>query len=295
MHAPSQAASLVAVVALVAGLRAQAGAQEPATAGEKRAPPTHAVTRIVDARTGVAIPGARVDAVLEASCPRPGTWWSSRGIAAEEDGVVRIRVDDLGGHPWLYFSAPGYATRAELTIVPEEQTALEPGVDVELEVLDPDGRPIAGCLVGRIVGCGHTPDAATATTDARGRAVLRSIDPGHHELWPVAAGFVSDYQHLPEWKPGDPPVVLRLERGPVYEGAVVDRGGKPVPRAFVGEKRTHRGPWTQADEQGRFRLLGASGDGALFVVAADGKEPPLGVFEQAGERALRLVVDAPRR
>lgn len=271
------------------------GAQDPGVPRDARGRPTEVVTRIVDARTGAPLPDARVEIVFEAACPLPGVHWSSRVAEADADGRVRARIDDLEGSPWVYYSAPGHATRAELSVFPDEETALEPGLDVELEVRDPDGLPIAGCLVGRIVGCGHTPDAAWATTDEGGRAVMRSIDTGHHELWPVAAGFVSDYQDLPAWEPGDEPLVLTLERGPLYEGVVVDREGQPVPRAFVGERRTHRGPWTQADDQGRFRLLGASAGGALFVVAEDGKEPPLGVFEPGDERTLRLVVDAPKR
>jgi hypothetical protein len=258
---------------------------------DARGRPTHAVTRIVDARTGAPLSDARVQVVFERERPPAGEFWSARTAEADDDGYVRVRLDDFEAYPWLYFEAPGHATRAELSRVPDPVIALEPGLDVEIEVRDPWERPIAGASIGRIIGCGHTPDAAVARTDERGRAVLRSVDTGHHELWPVAEGFESDYLELEPWLPGDPPLVLRLRYGSVVEGVVVDRDGKPVPRAFIGEPRTDRGPWTQADEQGHFRLVGASEVAALQVFAESGTGPPLGSFDSVrGILPVKLVV-----
>src|SRR5205814_2336025 len=60
---------------------------------------THLVLRIVDDATGDPIPGATVALHSQDEQPVTGLVPATRTVVADEDGWVRIRVDDLGWPP----------------------------------------------------------------------------------------------------------------------------------------------------------------------------------------------------
>lgn len=248
-------------------------------------------TRIVDAVTGQPLEGVTVSAVTEPHCAIPDRWEPLREVTSGKDGWARMRLEDLPDRDvdWWFYQAPGYAPQAHFSNYMEFPIRLKRGVDVPILAVDENDRPVDGVKVGVILGCGHTPNVRRVITDATGRATIPCIDPQQGELWPVKMGFLSEYSDI-AWRPGDPPMVIRLTRSPVIEGLVVDFEGKPVPNAFVGSPQCHRGPWTRADANGRFALPGADWGANLYVYAADDEHGrPLVVSDDVASGTFRVV------
>jgi len=244
---------------------------EPETADGQRLAWT--ATIVVDAITGLPIEGVRVSAHIEPHCAIPDRWEPERTVKTGADGWARMPLEDLpdGDIDWWFYIADGYAPYAHFSTLMEFPIRLRKGVNVPIEVRDHLERPIADVKVGLILGCGHTPNVRRATTDADGRAVLPNVTPGKGELWPLKLGFEADYVDLDAWRPGWPPMVARIEPGMTLVGQVTDHLSRPLANAFVGAPGCHRGPWTRADDQGRFQLAGADFGSNIYVRAADGE------------------------
>lgn len=230
-------------------------------------------TMVVDAVTGLPIEGVRVSAHIEPHCAIPDRWEPAREVKTGADGWARMRLDDLpdGDIDWWYYLADGYAPYAHFSTIMEFPIRLKRGVDVPIEVRDHEERPIEGAKVGLILGCGHTPNVRRVTTDEQGRAVIPCVTPDYGEMWPLKLGFESEYVDLGAWRPGWPALVVRMKPGAALIGQVTDHLSRPLPFAFVGVPSCHRGPWTRADERGRFELAGAGFGSEIYVRKADGE------------------------
>src|SRR5947199_5161802 len=106
--------------------------------------------------------------------------------------------------------------------------ATRPGLVVSGVVLDPQGKPVAHADV--------TPDSfgvdAATETDEQGRFRLAGVNPGKRRLNAKADGFAPQAREVTvaaDMKP----VELRLEKGRLLRGRVVDGNDKPVPNATV--------------------------------------------------------------
>lgn len=240
---------------------------------------TTLVARIVDDLGGAAIAGTEARFVAELTCPMSGRDGVLGSANADEDGWIRAPLAPLGGgFAGTLFTAPGFGPAFEFGPAPEFPVRLQPGLDVPVEIVGEGGAPVPGARVELILGCGHTLAVRTESTGADGRATLRCVTPGLGDLWVIAPGFRYGYESFHDWRRGLPPQRVQLARGPVYEGVVV-QDGRPVPGAFVGAPERHRGPWTRADADGRFRLSGAPG-GAYLTVRIDEAK---GAREWAGD------------
>lgn len=261
--------------------------------------PSVAVTCVLDAYTGLPIPGAKLTAVFEAGHPLAGEWWSTRSVFADAEGWVRLRLDDLaprgdvapGAQPWLYVEAKGYATQASLGRHLEPSVRLEPGRSHEVLVLDALDRPLVGAQIGWYLGCGHTPDVRVVRTDTRGRARFEDVDPEDGELWVVARGAQSD--PLDPW--GGTFTRLRVEPAPVWRGRVLDASGAPLEGLFVGQSVYHRGPWTRSGAGGRFELFGLPVGASVWVGDVGQSYPGMASFDlpEPGREVVFVVpIDA---
>ena len=237
--------------------------------------------RVLDADTGLPVPGARVDNWWEADWPGAEPWEDclAQSGVTDEDGYVLVRNKvDYGN--WFYVEAEGYGPIGAMSF--EDEHRIRRGRDAALEVRDGFGRPIAGAVVEYILGCGHTASARVGTTGADGRTVLRCIDLADTDsLWIRAEGAEGDSDAY-GWSFDSLPVVdgvriLSCEPGPAVSGVVRYHDGSPAAGAYVGTRTSHRGPWTAAGPDGRFRLLGAPPWELLTVDAP----PPAGSPEGA--------------
>src|SRR5262249_33143489 len=65
--------------------------------------------RVVDAITGAPIAGAQWFLVPEDETPLPGRFWSARSATSDQDGFVRVRLDDLAAKTqWMVVRAAGH-------------------------------------------------------------------------------------------------------------------------------------------------------------------------------------------
>ncbi|MBN2491236.1 MAG: hypothetical protein JXQ29_10360, partial [Planctomycetes bacterium] len=248
--------------------------------------------RIVDARTGLAIPKAVVQVpnhVRRGAAPEDIYY---RHVArADRDGWVRVPCKQLEGwRDYIVADAPGYA--AEEQCCPDDtECALVAGADVPVVLVDYTGRPVAGARIALNLGCGHIPDQREAATDAAGRAVLRSIyPPRHDDIWVDAPGQHRGTTRLAgTWRPGSPPVLIHTSPGIVVAGRLLLPDGKPWTGALVGPHGFHR-PWARTDHEGRFRLAGVSAWSVIEVYATDDEEEPCAQFHAPPEGVERVLV-----
>ena len=230
--------------------------------------------RILDADTGLPVPGARVDNWHESGWPGAEPWESClvQSAVADEDGYVLMRNRVDYGF-WFYVDAEGYAPLGVMSF--EGEHRIRRGRDLVLKVRDWLERPVPGAVVEYILGCGHTPNARVETTDGDGRAVLRCIDlAGTGRVWIRAEGiegYSDAYFHLAELpREGEVSVVVG-EPGPAVSGLVLHHDGSPAANAYVGTESSFRGPWTATGADGTFRLLGAP---PWTVLTVDAWPPP---------------------
>jgi hypothetical protein len=216
-----------------------------------------AVVKVVDEQTGAPIEGAWLGATSEVLYPIPQLpFRGHHHDVAGPDGWVRVSLEDIPGMATLlYIGAPGYAPQMSSATGPFV-AELERPIDAQYEVRDRWERIVAGATLDWHLGCGHTPAVALARSGADGRAILRGIPAGEGTGYMSAAGVEGEYIDQGDWRPGEPPEVLRHSFALPLAGRVVNADGTPAAGVYVGAPQLHRGPWTRTDAQGRFRLVG---------------------------------------
>ena len=176
-------------------------------------------------------------ASVTASSREPAPKWAGNAETGP-DGRFTVSVEP--GDYRLSARAEGYATRAveasagssaaDLTI------ALERGVPIAGRVLDARATSVAGATV-----IASAPDQ----DDPRGTDIAQTLADGSFRLEGVAAGAYNlaastetgGWALLPGVRAGASNVVLRLRPWARVRVRVVDAGGQPVARAFVGVER----------------------------------------------------------
>jgi hypothetical protein len=255
------------------------GTQHHAVADEEEGESAFVPVRVVDDVTGEPIAGARIDNWWEADTPNAEPWkellagtWTT-----DQDGWVLLPVP--GRAQWYFVEAPGYAPFAEMAF--QEEFRLVRGRDFMLEVRDWRDRPVPGAVVEALLGCGHTPTVRTATAGPDGRLTFRCIDPSSNtDLWVRTPGLTGRNPAYwgggPEGLPVEAGVpILRCDPSPVLEGRVLRADGTPAAGARVGTRQAHRGPWTVADSDGRYRLVGALPHDGLIAMAPIADPPAI--------------------
>jgi hypothetical protein len=171
--------------------------------------------------------------------------------------------------------------------IQEIRMKLSEGVDVVGEVVDSEGRPVAGISLSLHYnpypnrGFGSTDHF----TDRRGRFRFEGVNPDPRASYKINAGKNPGYQAASvAFAPGGKPVKIRLKKGHEVRGQVLDaKTGWPVPGAevYLMPKPHNRNPlgWVDADretdENGRY----------LFSVLDDGEY-------SASVRSANLVNEA---
>ncbi|MFT7618874.1 MAG: 5-hydroxyisourate hydrolase-like protein (transthyretin family) [Planctomycetota bacterium] len=235
------------------------------------------VTQVIDSKTGNPIAGATMSLVEEADFPLPGQFTSLRSATTDENGWVRIdlRDDPKFKFGWMYFDAPGYAPRAEMTQYAEFPMELHRGEDAAFRLIDRLGRPQSGVDVGLIIGCGHTPDVRNTITDGVGIGVFKDVNRIVEiaDVWFTHPSFLAEYMEWSDIYFPEPRGEIEMDWAIGVKGRVVDPAGEPVVGALVGVTTCHRGPWTKTDENGDFQIPGVRADDQqVCVVLPDGKE-----------------------
>lgn len=155
----------------------------------------------------------------------------------------------------------------------EIELKFDEGKTVEVDVLDPDGKPIASvpvdftANVGKM-GMGFSP---VLTTDAAGKIIFEHVVPEIGD-YHVDVAPKKDYQPQRAVIQFDKlPLQVKLARGVVLEGVVKDQNDNPVHGLIVkGHMDDVKIPWVEAEaatnEKGEFRFSNlAAGECTLQV------------------------------
>jgi protocatechuate 3,4-dioxygenase beta subunit len=202
------------------------------------------------------------------------------------------------------FSDPSYARQIVGGVVfGDGQTAEAPPRDtrpasghaiVRGRVLNSDGQPLRQAMV-RIMAP-EIRSSRSASTDTDGRYELRNLPAGRYSISASKAPYVdSSYGQTRPNTPGKPltltdaqvaeDIDVRLQRGAVITGRVVDEFGEPVPNVGVmpirqqyvqGRRRmSSAGSRAQTNDLGEYRIFGLMP--GQYVVAATAQALTFGI------------------
>ena len=255
---------------------------------------------VVDALSGEPILGAMVQAFIERDYPEPPTWQPVAETTTDVDGFYELVMPEGSTRGAVVFiSKPGYATNGEGAR--RELIPLEPSVPARVAIRDHLDRPVEGAKVALVIGCGHTPDAATTFSGKDGVAALphacRDFATDIEDLWITKSGFACGYDSLGSGRrivrPDDPPPLKRLRLGRDIVGRLLAKDGTALAGVVVGNSTAHRGPWTRTAADGRFRLVGLStADDAWIVI--DPKTTTIAFERSPDGREQTLIIDGDR-
>lgn len=136
------------------------------------------------------------------------------------------------------------------------EVTLQRGLDVCGTVTGPDERPVMGALV--TLGQDQMVGRSRRTTGARGEFCLGAPVRGELILRVSYPGLAPHLRHI-HAEPDAPPLEIKLERGHVLGGRVVDEDGHPIRGATLSfhlEEPMDLGRWTVSDESGNWLVEG---------------------------------------
>lgn len=153
-----------------------------------------------------------------------------------------------------------------------------PKTDIEVRVVDPEGRPIANATVlathpdecapdrwpSSARACFPSAWTLRTQTDADGRARVESAIGRPRAIGVMTDGFVATTRM--DRVAGDA-VTIVLARGQRRDGIVVDEADRPIEGARVRLCGIEGSPWTTTDAAGRFTLWGTAHEEIVECVA----------------------------
>lgn len=256
--------------------------------------------KVVDAQTGRAIPGARVE--VRAASPVSGV--------TKADGLLLLSELPPGHHA-LVARANGYAPERVTLTVPDTDAgrlrrvmALGRGVLLSGRVVDAAGRAVQGAEVSaqEVGELGATdPVRDAGVSDSAGEFRLRV--PAHAEYRVTARDAAHAPQSLAPVAVRAEPIsglLLRLSEGARLAGVVVTDAGDAVPFARVsvvpwgGGYSTAARRETVADDRGEFEVAGLPRAWSNLVATTEGASSYTLSFDLVSEperRGLRIVVE----
>jgi len=234
--------------------------------------PIAAATVVIDVAKSYPRSRQRVDLQFRSTETDANGRWSFSCVPEQPDSIKLTAYHHLCLTEWTFFIPEEFKP---LSILRDGSATLRlrRGTTIDGSAVGPDGRPVAGAeiIVGSEQRMGNS--IPPVKTDAKGRFTL-GFKPGiATTLTARHVGFGPAVQPI---RVGSEPqrVTLRLQQGHTLSGHLVDRTGKPVPRAFV-HVRSWRGSQSveqrlTADQDGRFAWNEAPGDEVRIDVSAEG-------------------------
>jgi len=242
---------------------------------------TKALSGVVTDADGKPLPGISVWAVSE-------TWSIEEGQKPDRltgaDGRFSIPRSRLTPKSQIAVCAAGFETKVvDRPGGKPLKIALQPGPGARIagRVVDQTGKPVAkfrlmAVMAGTRTGCAlrgpmlcPPPDTyAMSQSDAQGRFVLETLQPGWYRVSGSERGYRSYFSDPIRIAPGQrfDQFVVTVQEGAVVTGSVLSSDGKPVAGARISDKSGYFGVETTSDAQGHFRLGGlAAGMKDLFV------------------------------
>lgn len=254
---------------------------------------------VVDAATGDPVAGAEVLGVHEREAPVWGRLWSRVSATTDAEGRAHLPPPtEAEPYGWRVVRAPGYAISGAMEVPREDggiEVELSPSIPARVRLVDFLGRPLPLVHMGLCVGCGHTPDVEQHVTDREGWVTFHGVgaEPsrGIADVYPVGDGVVTDYLGV-DWDAAqEGGFTATGEPGATLTGTLLMPDGRPAAGYFLGTNGIHRGPWTETDDEGRFRFHGVPAGHCGFLRVKDPSGESIGDFEGSRmgmERTLQL-------
>lgn len=213
----------------------------------------------------------------------PLGWWLASRLAERsprgaEDlaGAATPRHEALGAGPGTEqaetapLRSPAPAERLAWLLVRDAESGRSlDGVPLEIQAFDPSDRPLASASLLSAAPRGlHWPlPASTARIAVRAHPTREFSNSGEAAIWYVAADEAEIRMDVPVWR-----------RHGSVSGVLTDEGLRPAARAEIGVwygdgfTRGQAPSFTiESDDQGRFRLEPAFGEGLTLTLAARGE------------------------
>jgi len=229
---------------------------------------------------------------LSSAPPRTGKTESDGGFAFDKlvgrTYSVAARAGDKVGGPVTYTLT---ATSDPVVV------RLRAGAPLTVVVTaEADGDPVAGAQV-EVRGL----MTQTASTDAKGQAVLHGVDAGWIALSVTASGYAPLHQ-VASIEQGQHELHVVLQRGAAVSGRVVDDDGKPVAGAHVVARDVAsffqlddpKKDGAETDAEGRFTLAKVPAGSYRFVATDDthapGTSPPVTLDGMTRKDGIEIVL-----
>jgi protocatechuate 3,4-dioxygenase beta subunit len=228
-------------------------------------------------------------------------------VQTDAEGVFHLSSVDDPEPISLCAMADGWAAGVSESFTAETGSIVD-GVVIRLEalgalegrVVGPDGAPLVGAWVKAVPARTWDPDDADwVATDGSGRFRFSGLPAGEWVIEAEAAGHAMGWLEGIDVTSGQATsdLILRLERGKVIEGVVLDPAGKPLAGAGVDVE------WQQDDEdsriarqslrtdgEGRFRADGLSAGSYRIRAEAEGHHPKTMTHIAAGTKDLEIAL-----
>jgi len=231
------------------------------SAPEIRLPSEQSISGVVCDERGVGIQGC----ALEARAVLSGFDWDWDDFMlhgrARTDGEGRFRFGGLGRLRYRLIvrqAPPGRRLPdPEAVVAPAKGVVIraEPGLECRLTFLDWRGRPVSDVRVSAEESPQCHPDGEVdATTDGKGVAVLRGINPERrfhlHAYAPDRDDLFS--VSIEKWCPADQ--TIRMEHALTVKGRIVDEQGSAVSDGGVWIQEAENWHKHAADSEGHFKI-----------------------------------------
>ncbi|MES1245586.1 MAG: carboxypeptidase-like regulatory domain-containing protein, partial [Acidobacteriota bacterium] len=252
--------------------------------GDFRLDPGALVEGLVTDEEGWPVAGARVGLTGDVSNPRATD--GQEPVESGADGSFQLASLPPGARVRLWISAPGFVAGSS----PEVEAPARYPVVIRLQrdrsltvrVVDPEQRPVPDAHISRVkVSASDQSVGTLGITDREGVFRLKGLDEEEAGVLVQADGFRPTLVHIPV--PADPaagPVEIKLDRGAVLEGRVLDGEGVPLAEASVSVHANPSEPFVglrsvSTDRDGRYRLEGVGPGPYDVIVEAPGMAPRL--------------------
>ena len=237
--------------------------------------PVAGATVIIDVSKGYSRSRQWVDFKYESTTTDANGRWTFSSVPAEPDSIklAAYHYLHLPEGPFFNYYLEDFKPISALRDGSATLRLLGRGTPIEGTVVAPDGRPVANAEV--IIGSDrpYANSIPAVKTDGDGRFTL-GIKPGGASMLTARCGGFGPVQQLIKVGSAPQRVTLRLQPAHTLSGRVVDRAGKPVPRAYV-RVTSWRGKQSlqqelKTDQDGRFAWNEAPGDEVRISVSAEG-------------------------
>ena len=215
--------------------------------------------------------------MIHATTDADGRWRTKSLRSMNSINFTISHPDHLGDT--LSNSRDAWKTEAEKPRALDELRAgtrvdvMEDGVEIEGQVTDEGGTPIAGAVVQLSEARYRFFTRDTWTTDPNGHFRVPHARPGPTTLLAMAKGHAPGLQAV-DAGPDMPPVEFRLGPGHLLEGRIVDPEGRPIEDAHIYALRwqeyTLSGFGFTSDAEGRFRWEEAPADAVSISIGKAG-------------------------